>query len=48
MRLLEIVSGKNTSKEVITTCMQLSKTLGKVGVVVGNSRGFLGNRMFGP
>ena len=28
--------------------MQLSKTLGKVGVLVGNCRGFVGNRMFGP
>jgi len=28
--------------------MQLSKSLGKVGVLVGNCRGFVGNRMFGP
>jgi 3-hydroxyacyl-CoA dehydrogenase len=48
MRLLEIVRGKATSKEVIATCMQLSRTLGKVGVLVGNCRGFVGNRMFGP
>jgi 3-hydroxyacyl-CoA dehydrogenase len=48
MRLLEIVRGKITSKEVIATCMQISKTLGKVGVLVGNCRGFVGNRMFGP
>jgi 3-hydroxyacyl-CoA dehydrogenase len=48
MRLLEIVRGKATSKEVIATCMSLSKTLGKVGVLVGNCRGFVGNRMFGP
>jgi len=48
MRLLEIVRGKQTSKEVIATCMRLSKTLGKVGVLVGNCRGFVGNRMFGP
>jgi len=48
MRLLEIVRGKAASKEVIATCMQLSKTLGKVGVLVGNCRGFVGNRMFGP
>jgi 3-hydroxyacyl-CoA dehydrogenase len=48
MRLLEIVRGKASSKEVIATCMQLSKTLGKVGVLVGNCRGFVGNRMFGP
>jgi 3-hydroxyacyl-CoA dehydrogenase len=48
MRLLEIVRGKASSKEVIATCMQLSKNLGKVGVLVGNCRGFVGNRMFGP
>ena len=48
MRLLEIVRGKASSKEVVATCMQLSRTLGKVGVLVGNCRGFVGNRMFGP
>jgi 3-hydroxyacyl-CoA dehydrogenase len=48
MRLLEIVRGKQTSKEVVATCMQLSKKLGKIGVLVGNCRGFVGNRMFGP
>src|SRR5579863_1799623 len=48
MRLLEIVRGKSSSKEVIATCMQPSKKLGKVGVLVGNCRGFVGNRMFGP
>jgi 3-hydroxyacyl-CoA dehydrogenase len=48
MRLLEIVRGKKTSKEVIATSMQLAKKLGKIGVLVGNCRGFVGNRMFGP
>jgi 3-hydroxyacyl-CoA dehydrogenase len=48
MRLLEIVRGEATSKEVIATCMQLSKKIGKVGVLVGNCVGFVGNRMFGP
>jgi 3-hydroxyacyl-CoA dehydrogenase len=48
MRLLEIVRGAATSKEVIVTCMQLSKKLSKVGVLVGNCTGFVGNRMFGP
>ncbi|MBS1829625.1 MAG: enoyl-CoA hydratase/isomerase family protein [Acidobacteria bacterium] len=48
MRLLEIVRGKSTSKEVIATSMALAKTLGKIGVLVGNCRGFVGNRMFGP
>ncbi len=46
MRLLEIVRGKRTSNETIATCMQLSKKLGKIGVLVGNCRGFVGNRMF--
>jgi 3-hydroxyacyl-CoA dehydrogenase len=48
MRLLEIVRGKQTSKEVIATCMQLAKKIGKVAVLVGNCRGFVGNRMFHP
>ena len=46
MRLLEIVRGIATGKEVIATGMQLSKKLGKIGVLVGNCRGFVGNRMF--
>jgi 3-hydroxyacyl-CoA dehydrogenase len=48
MRLLEIVRGKASSKEVIATCMHLSKKIGKIGVLVGNCRGFVGNRMFHP
>ena len=48
MRLLEVVRGEKTSREVIATTMQLSKRLGKVGVLVGNCRGFVGNRMFHP
>jgi 3-hydroxyacyl-CoA dehydrogenase len=45
MRLLEIVRGKATSKEVIATSMALSKRLKKVGALVGNCYGFVGNRM---
>jgi len=48
MRLLEIVRGQATAKDVIATCMNLSKKLGKIGVLVGNCRGFVGNRMFHP
>jgi 3-hydroxyacyl-CoA dehydrogenase len=48
MRLLEIVRGEKTTKSVMATCMQLSKRIGKIGVLVGNCRGFVGNRMFGP
>jgi 3-hydroxyacyl-CoA dehydrogenase len=47
MRLLEIVRGRQTSATVLATSMALARTLGKVGVVVGNCRGFVGNRMFG-
>ncbi|MEO6725110.1 MAG: 3-hydroxyacyl-CoA dehydrogenase NAD-binding domain-containing protein [Blastocatellia bacterium] len=45
MRLLEIVRGQATSKEVIATSMNLAKKLKKVGVLVGNCYGFVGNRM---
>ncbi len=45
MRLLEIVRGKATSNEVIATSMALAKRLKKVGVLVGNCYGFVGNRM---
>jgi 3-hydroxyacyl-CoA dehydrogenase len=45
MKLLEIVRGKSTSKEVIATSMNLAKKLNKVGVLAGNCRGFIGNRM---
>lgn len=48
MRLLEIVRGKSSSDRVIATSMDLAKKLRKVGVLVGNCRGFVGNRMFGP
>jgi 3-hydroxyacyl-CoA dehydrogenase len=47
MRLLEVVRGQKTSKEVIASCMHLAKKLGKSGVLVGNCPGFVGNRMFG-
>jgi 3-hydroxyacyl-CoA dehydrogenase len=47
MRLLEIVRGRQTSPAVLATSMALARTLGKVGVLVGNCRGFVGNRMFG-
>ncbi|WP_168076151.1 3-hydroxyacyl-CoA dehydrogenase NAD-binding domain-containing protein [Caulobacter sp. SSI4214] len=45
MRLLELVRGDKTSKEVIATCMKLSKVIGKVAVLVGVCHGFVGNRM---
>jgi 3-hydroxyacyl-CoA dehydrogenase len=48
MRLLEIVRGKETSKEVIATAFALSKVIRKVGVLVGVCDGFVGNRMVDP
>jgi 3-hydroxyacyl-CoA dehydrogenase len=48
MKLLEIVRGKASSPEVIATSMELAKRLNKVGVLVGNCRAFVGNRMFDP
>ena len=45
MRLLEIVRGAATSNEVIATSLALAKRLRKIGVVVGNCFGFVGNRM---
>jgi 3-hydroxyacyl-CoA dehydrogenase len=45
MRLLEVVRGAQSSAETIATTMGLSKTLGKVGVLVGVCDGFVGNRM---
>ncbi len=45
MRLLEVVRGDKTAKDVIATAMGLAKTIGKVGVLVGVCHGFVGNRM---
>jgi 3-hydroxyacyl-CoA dehydrogenase len=48
MRLLEIVRGARTGSEVIASALALAKQIKKVGVVVGNCRGFVGNRMMLP
>lgn len=45
MRLLEIVRGTATSGESIAAALGLSKKLRKIGVVVGDGFGFVGNRM---
>ncbi|ROO30815.1 3-hydroxyacyl-CoA dehydrogenase NAD-binding domain-containing protein [Salinisphaera orenii] len=45
MKLLENVRGEATSDEVIATVMDLSKRIGKVGVLVGVCYGFVGNRI---
>jgi 3-hydroxyacyl-CoA dehydrogenase len=48
MRLVEIVRGQATEKPVIATAIALAKSLKKVGVVVRNGFGFVGNRMMFP
>ena len=45
MKLLEVVRGKQTAKDVLATVMQLSKKIGKTAVVSGVCDGFIGNRM---
>jgi 3-hydroxyacyl-CoA dehydrogenase len=45
MRLLEIVRGDATAKDVLATTMKLAKTLKKTPVVSGVCDGFIGNRM---
>lgn len=48
MRLLEIVRTRDTADDVLASSMQLAKKLRKVGVLSGNSYGFIGNRMMDP
>ena len=45
MRLLEVVRGKATAKDVLATTMKLGKQIKKVAVVSGVCDGFIGNRM---
>ena len=45
MKLLEVVRGKATAKDVLATVMALGKRLGKTCVVSGVCDGFIGNRM---
>ena len=45
MRLLEVVRGKATGKDVLATTMALGKKIRKVPVVSGVCDGFIGNRM---
>jgi 3-hydroxyacyl-CoA dehydrogenase len=45
MRLLEVVRGAKTSREVIATSMKLAKQIGKVPVLSGVCYGFIANRV---
>jgi 3-hydroxyacyl-CoA dehydrogenase len=45
MKLLEVVRGEKTGKDVLATVMQLGKKIRKTAVVSGVCDGFIGNRM---
>ena len=45
MRLVEVVRGRASRPEVVATALATTRRMGKLGVVVGNGFGFVGNRM---
>ena len=45
MKLLEVVRGEKTAKDVLATVMQTAKKIKKTAVVSGVCDGFIGNRM---
>ena len=45
MKLLEVVRGDRTSRDVLATAMKLARTIRKTAVVSGVCDGFIGNRM---
>ena len=45
MKLLEVVRGAKTAKDVLATVMQIAKKIKKTAVVSGVCDGFIGNRM---
>lgn len=45
MKLLEVVRGEKTAKDVLATVMQIAKKIRKTAVVSGVCDGFIGNRM---
>jgi len=48
MKLLEVVRGRETAKDVLATVMGLARTIKKTAVVSGVCDGFIGNRMLEP
>ena len=48
MKLVEVINGYSTSKEVTSTIVELSKQLGKTPCVVNDYPGFIANRILLP
>ena len=45
MRLVEVVRGRQSSREALATAQAVSRRIGKIAIPVGNAFGFVGNRM---
>lgn len=45
MKLVEIVRGRQSSPDTVATALAVTRRMRKIGIVVGNSFGFVGNRM---
>jgi 3-hydroxyacyl-CoA dehydrogenase len=45
MRLVEVVRGRDSSREALATAHAVAKRIGKIAIPVGNGFGFVGNRM---
>jgi 3-hydroxyacyl-CoA dehydrogenase len=45
MRLVEVVSGRQSSREALATAQAVTRRIGKIAIPVGNAFGFVGNRM---
>jgi 3-hydroxyacyl-CoA dehydrogenase len=45
MKLVEIVRARATAPDTLATALAVTRRIGKIGVVVGNCFGFVGNRM---
>ena len=48
MKLVEVISGFNTSKEVTDAIIQLSRNIGKIPAVANDYPGFIANRILMP
>jgi 3-hydroxyacyl-CoA dehydrogenase len=48
MKLVEIVVGQDTSTKTVALLQALTNKIDKIGVVVENCNGFVGNRMLKP
>ncbi|HWN07353.1 MAG TPA: 3-hydroxyacyl-CoA dehydrogenase NAD-binding domain-containing protein [Steroidobacteraceae bacterium] len=45
MRLVEVVRGRQSSREALATAQAVTRRIGKIAIPVGNAFGFVGNRM---